>query len=238
MPPLHLLSVHADGKDPMDNLFAVLRAGTAAGSSPVERQAAAAVCRAFLIALEATPGEPLLRMPPANAAAEAVPIPPLPSARGERADTIVDSTANIDEAAQEEGVNFDDTEEEDKANDGSADGFSLNAEDPTLDPLAEVQLCEADEVPLPAETNASPFGPLGSVGFHPESHPAVPLDATAIGTMLRTVQALPMEQVLNLAISQLREKLREKGEPIPAAQPPSLRFRLVPIPAEVRALNK
>lgn len=56
------------------------------------------------------------------------------------------------------------------------------------------------------------------------------ISAEAVATLARTVQSLPMEQVLDLAITQMRTLRREKGEPIPTAPRAGVRFSLVPIP--------
>ena len=209
----------------MDELFDVLRAGTAPGSPPAARQAAAAVCHAFLIALEATPGQPLLRFP----------TPPAPTAAG----TAPASTSLSDIPLNEEdnGVLDEDTQgaapseseagtamEDEPDEDLLLDGATMESHS---SPKVDTQLCDAAEARQHMEGAAPVF----------TSPPTARINAEAIATLARSVQSLPMEQVLDLAITQMRTLLREKGEPVPTAPRAGVRFRLVPIPQDARTFG-
>lgn len=205
----------------MDELFDVLRAGTAAGSTPVERQAAAAVCRAFLIALEATPGQPLLGIPSPEISSA---VTETPSAS---LSTSTAEASNIMTDAEAEGV---------EASTGEVTATSENARAeqlafPSHVPAGIATDPQVQEGPAPTFEASIPF-------VAQPASPATLIDAEAVERMVRAAQALPREQLLDLAIAQMRARLQAKGEPIPSLPSSGVRFHLVPIPSAAHAYSR
>jgi hypothetical protein len=220
----------------MDELFDVLRTGTAPGSPPAARQAAAAVCRAFLIALEAPPGQPLLAFssptaPTPSAAAE----PPGPLSAISRGDGT--NTPPVREVDRNAASNM---SEECLARAGDAEGelarddavcaetITSSVTESVVPSSAEARLCDAAEVPPYPAAAVLDYEPPFSFMSQP-APPAVPIDVNTVSSMVRAARAMPTEQVLDLAINHMRERLRARGEAIPKAPSSGVRFHLVPI---------
>lgn len=222
----------------MDELFDVLRTGTAPGSPPAARQAAAAVCRAFLIALEATPGQPLLSFSsptaptPTPTAAEPLGAPAaIPGGDGSTSpvrEVEPDDASSVSEERFAEGGEI----EEALARDGAvaAEPLTSSATESVVPSRSEARLCDAAEVP-PYQNAAGFVDPFRFGAPPPPAPPAAPIDVNAIASMVRAARSMPTEQALALAISHMRDRLRARGEEIPKAPSSGVRFHLVPIPS-------
>jgi hypothetical protein len=210
----------------MDELLAALRAGAAPGSTTAERHAAAAVCRALLIALETAPGQPLSLL--------AISAPQAAFAVGQEphAESPPDPTGEASDAPA--GDEWDRGDTQDDEADGlhdEADGVADDADEASAE--SDVQLCDASEVPPHTAPPArSPTVPAGAATPTP-SMPS--LDPNAVAALFQAARAMPTEQLLDLAILHMRSRLKEKGVQVPASPPSSVRFQLVPIPSEIRA---
>ncbi len=228
----------------MDELFDVLRTGTAPGSPPAARQAAAAVCRAFLIALEATPGQPLLAFSsptaPSPTTAAAAPLGASTSSLERDGTMSLVREMDPDDASSvsEEPVAERGEAEDALAQDGAvaAEPLTSSATESVIPSRAEVHLCDAAEVP-PYQDAAGVVAPFPFGAPPPPIPPAAPIDVNAVTSMVRAARAMPTEQALDLAISHMRARLRARGEEIPKAPSSGVRFHLVPVPPSPPALG-
>ena len=221
----------------MDDLFDVLRTGTAPGSSLAARQAAAAVCRAFLIALEATPGHPLLAFSsptapsPTIAAVEPLGAPAaIPGGDGSTSPVREVEPDDASSVSEERLAGVGEPEEA-LARDGAvaAEPLTSSATESVIPSRAEVRLCHAAEVP-PYQDAARFVDPFPFGAPPPPIPPAASIDLNAVASMVRAARAMPTEQALDLAISHMRDRLRARGEELPKAPSSGVRFRLVSVP--------
>jgi hypothetical protein len=208
----------------MDELLAALRTGAAPGSTATEREAAAAVCRAFLIALETEPGQPLspfAKTPPPHVI-DVTEEPPPPSSTAASALSVESLDATTDELSEEEGL----VEGEEEPTDDDTE------ENPATCPEEEEDGVSPHDTEAPS---SSPQPPSSSPSMPPQI-PNTPLDPRAVATLFQAARSLPTEQLLELAIMHMRTQLKAKGADAPASRP-GVRFNLVQIPPDVRAIE-
>jgi hypothetical protein len=116
---------------------------------------------------------------------------------------------------------------------GSAETLTSSAAESIVPSSAEARLCDAAEVP-PYQNAAGFVDPFRFGAPPPPAPPAAPIDVNAVASMVRAARAMPTEQVLDLAITHMRDRLRARGEAIPKAPSSGVRFHLVPIPSNTR----
>lgn len=192
----------------MDQFFSVLRAGTAPRSSPTERQAAAAVCRLLLSALETPLGQPLA-LPGGPPTSEA----PVTFAEGSPGETepAQGAPAQVDPDAPTKAASL------------ALSRDLAEAEAPGAIPPASHAAEETRVVP-----DAAPSSPTASA-------PRMPLDPEAVAAMVRAARNVPTEQLLDLAIVRVQSLLKERGQVPPSPAPSPLGFPIVPLSASLLA---
>jgi hypothetical protein len=193
----------------MDQFFSVLRAGTAPGSSLIERQSAATVCRLLLTALETPIGQPLAfpggpTAPDASAPSaevstgEIMPGQSLPPDKADAdAPTKAASLALVPDLAE-------------AAAPVALDSASRAAEGPRVAPEATPQIPTA-------------------------SAPRTTLDPAAVAELVRAARNVPTDQLLELAIVRVQSLLKERGQVPPPPAPSALGFPIVPLSASLLA---
>lgn len=191
----------------MDQFFSVLRAGTAPRSSPTERQAAAAVCRLLLSALETPLGQPLA-FPGAPSTSEA-PVPFSEDSPSEAEPTQDAAPAQI------------------------APDASIKAVSSAMAP----DLAEADRPAALAPANSAAEESRVAPGAAPSSPtagaPKLPLDSEAVAALVRAARNVPTDQLLDLAIVRVQSLLKERGHAPSPPAPSPLGFPIVPLSASI-----
>lgn len=193
----------------MDQFFSVLRAGTAPRSSPTERQAAAAVCRLLLTALETPIGQPL---------------------------AFPDGPSTAEAPARSAEVSTGETE---PAPSATSAPIASNAQTTTaslaLDPdLAEVGAPVALDFASDA-LDGDRVAPDAAPQIPTASAPRMPLDPAAVAALVRAARNVPTDQLLDLAIVRVQALLKERGQVPPPSDPSPLGFPLVPLSASLLA---
>lgn len=174
----------------LPELMNVLSAAMTAGSTSEQRRAAADVCRTLLLALEATPGQPL-----------AVPFATSPTV----ATAPHEDTASQPEAPPEHEAQPEHDESEPSPGEASTPSPPVNA--PAMPEPSATSEPPRRTAPFPAPTVRPPA-------------PALPLTPQNVASFVETARNLPTETLLDLAISHVRNLVAAKGQEAPTPSAP------------------
>lgn len=194
---------------PMHELMNVLSAAMVPGSTSEQRAAAADLCRTLLLALEATPGQPLAAG--ATPTAAELPNQAKPSPNDEATYEPHEDTSEHEAEALNE--HDEPTEPTDEA-----------GEAPEAAPLGKPERTEPTATSEPTRRTA----PFPSPTVRPPA-PALPLTPQNVASFVEAARNLPTETLLDLAISHVRNLVAAKGQELPTPSAP-VRFHLVPLP--------
>ncbi len=194
---------------PMHELMNVLSAAMAPGSTSEQRAAAAGLCRTLLLALEATPGQPLAAAS-APTAAE-LPNQAEPSPHDE-------PTAEPHEDTSEHEAEG--THKHDEPTEPTAEAPAA----PEAAPFGEPERTAPTTTSEPTRRTA----PFPAPTVRPPAS-ALPLTPQNVASFVEAARNLPTETLLDLAISHVRNLVAAKGQELPTPSAP-VRFHLVPLP--------
>lgn len=190
---------------PMHELMNVLSAAMAPGSTSEQRSAAAGLCRTLLLALEATPGQPL-----AAAAAPTAAELPNQAEPSPNDETHEDTSEREAENTSEHEEPSEPTDEAPAAREAA--------------PLSEPERPETTATSEPTRRTA----PFPAPTVRPPA-PPLPITPQNVASFVEAARNLPTETLLDLAISHVRNLVAAKGQELPTPSVP-VRFHLVPLP--------